>query len=257
MKDRTPDGRPQVRVPGREALRPPSVRRFYAGASHDEVAGGGFRVLLDGRPVRTPARRELVVPTEPLAAALAAEWARQGETIDPEDMALTRLVNTIVDAVSVESEAVRGDILAFAGSDLLCYRAEHPRELLASQCASWDPVLAWAERTLGSRLRTVAGIMPIAQPDEALQPIAAVLARYQPFRLGAAHVITTLTGSALLALAVLEGALAPDAAWAAAHVDEDHQIALWGEDAEAAQRRRMRRAEFDAAVTLAALAGSF
>lgn len=248
--------KPGIAIPGKEALRAPRPRRFYATACHGPAADGGYEVLLDGRAVRTPGKRKLTVPTAALAEAIAAEWGRQGKEIDPASMPLTRLVNTVIDAVVREMDAVGADIVSFAGSDLLCYRAEHPRELVASQRAAWDPVLAWAIAEHGIRLDVVSGVMPIAQPAAALARVGAAVARVgDPYRLASLHVITTLTGSALLALAHDAGRLTPDEVWQAAHVDEDFQIAQWGVDAEAAERRGKRRAELDAAVLMARLAG--
>jgi chaperone required for assembly of F1-ATPase len=196
------------------------------------------------------------VPTAALAEAIAAEWAAQGETIEPASMPLTRLVNTVIDAVVSEARAVAADVVAFAASDLLCYRAEHPRELVAMQRAAWDPVLAWAEREHAVALTVVPGVMPVEQPQTAIARLGEVVGRIgDPYRLASLHMITTLTGSALLALAHLAGRLTADEVWRAAHVDEDFQISQWGADAEAAERRRKRRAEFDAAVRLARLVG--
>lgn len=256
MSDNGDGRKPAIAIPGKEAFQTPRPRRFYDAAGHAAASGGGFRVLLDGRAVKTPGKCELVVPTAALAEAIAAEWAAQGETIEPASMPLTRLVNTVIDAVAREADAVAADVVAFAGSDLLCYRAEHPRELVAMQRAAWDPVLDWAETALGIALSVVSGVMPIEQPEEAIARVGEAVGRVSdPYRLACLHVITTLTGSALLALAHLGGRLSADEVWRAAHVDEDYQIAQWGVDAEAAERRRKRRAEFDAAVQLARLAG--
>lgn len=243
-----------VHVPGRETLTRPRAKRFYSEVDLVAADEGGFYVRLDGRTVKTPGKRPLWLPTEPLASVIRAEWSAQDEVIDIETMAMTRLANTVIDAVARAVEAVRSDIVAFAGNDLLCYRASHPRELVACQRARWDPVLEWAERTHGIRLVVVEGVMPVAQPGAALQRVAEVVARYDPFRLASLHVVTTLGGSALLGLALIEGRLSSDEAWMAAHVDEDFQIAAWGEDAEAAERRARRHQEFDAAVRFAALA---
>jgi chaperone required for assembly of F1-ATPase len=252
------DGKPAGpgKVPRREDLAPQLPRRFYENVTV-EPREGGFAVLLDGRPVRTPGKHHLQVPTAALAEAIAAEWRAQGEHIDPATMHLTRLANTAIDAVSGRMGEVADDIVAFAGSDLLCYRAESPRDLVHRQAAAWDPVLRWVGEHLGCNFEIVEGIMPVSQSPETLEAVAAVVAPLDPFRLSAVHVMTTLTGSAVLALARLMGRLSADQTWAAAHVDEDWQVAHWGEDAEAAERRKRRHAEFSSASGLLDLLGTW
>jgi chaperone required for assembly of F1-ATPase len=227
-------------------------KRFYRAVSV-EGAAPPFRVLLDGRPARTPARRELAVPGRALAEALAAEWRDQGEHIDPAAMPLTRLVNSTLDGVIGREAEVRAAIAKYAGSDLLCYRADGPPELVRRQAEAWDPILAWARSDLDAHLLTGEGIVPVAQPQAAVAAIEGVLAGLDPLALGARHVMTTLTGSALLALAHAGGRITAEEAWAAAHVDEDWEIAQWGEDAEAKARRDRRWAEMQAASRLLAL----
>jgi chaperone required for assembly of F1-ATPase len=168
-------------------------------------------------------------------------------------MPLTRLVNTIIHGVIPRQADVRAEIVKYAGSDLVCYRAEGPEELICRQAESWDPVLAWARATHGADLMVADGIMPVAQPAAATAAIAHALAPHDPFSLAAIHVMTTLMGSALLALAHVDGRLTAEEAWAAAHVDEDWQISQWGEDAEAKARRQQRWAEMRAASRLLAL----
>ena len=234
------------RVPGKEPLRPPLPRRFYKSAA---VAPSkeGYAVRLDGRPVRTPKKHVLALPTAPLADAIAAEWNAQGERVDPDAMPLTKLANTALDGVVPHRAAVAADIVAYAGSDLLCYRAAAPEPLARRQHAAWDPVLSWAEADLGAHFALGEGVMPVTQSPAALARIAAVVDRFGPLQLAALHVMTTLTGSALLALAHALGRLTVEQAWAAAHVDEDWQVSQWGEDAEAAVRQRRRFAEMRAA----------
>lgn len=229
-------------------------KRFYKAVA---VAGeaGAFRVLLDGKPIRTPAKRELALPTSALAEAVAAEWTAQGAHIDPETMPLTRLANSAIDGVSGREAQVRADIVSYAGSDLVCYRTTDQGELARRQREAWDPILAWGQEALGARFATAEGILPVAQPDAAKAAIARSLEGYDGFALAALHVMTTLTGSALLALAHARGQLSAEAAWAAAHVDEDWQIEKWGEDAEASARRQRRWAEMQAASRLLALLG--
>lgn len=239
------DPREAARRGARAALR----KRFYVRAHVGEAGGGEMPLLLDGKPVRTPARRALAAPTQALAEALAAEWNAQTDVIDPARMPLTRLANAVIDAVAAQPDAVGGEIANYLGSDLLCYRAETPDGLAARQARHWDPVLAWARDALGARFVLVQGLMHVTQPDEA---IAAARAKIpgEPWRLGAVSSITTLTGSALLALALAAGAIGADEAWAAAHVDEDWQMAQWGSDEAVLERRAYHRAEFDAAVTV-------
>jgi chaperone required for assembly of F1-ATPase len=232
-----------------------SPKRFYRTVSVAD-ATPLFRVLLDGKTMRTPAKRDLAVPSRALAEALAAEWDAQGERIDPASMPLTRLVNSAIDGVTGREREVRGDIAKYAASDLLCYRAEGPAELVRLQAAAWDPVLAWAREALGARLVLGRGIVPVSQPQATIAAIEHALAELDPFRLAAHHVMTTLTGSALLALAQARNRLTAEEAWAAAHVDEDWQISQWGEDAEAKARRDRRWTEMQAASRLLGLLAS-
>jgi len=224
-------------------------KRFYKEvATKDD--GGGVALLLDGKPVRTPGKAPLVLPTRALAEAVAGEWRAQGERIDPTTMPLTKLANSAIDGVSGREQAVIDDILAFAGADLLCYRARGPRGLVEAQETQWDPVLAWVKETLGVPLFLAKGIVHVAQPAASLDRIKETLAGRDTFSLAALHVMTSLTGSALLALAVAQGRMSPEEAWVAAHVDEDWQISQWGEDAEAAARRKNRWRDFAAAARM-------
>jgi chaperone required for assembly of F1-ATPase len=244
----------------RQGSRPHRRKRFYERAHVAESAGAsGFPILIDGKPVRTPARRTLAAPTQALAERIAAEWNAQKTVIDPARMPLTRLANAVIDAVADAAEPVADEVANYLGSDLTFYRADGPAGLVARQSEIWDPVLAWARDELGARFVQVEGVVFQAQPEAA---IAAARAHVPAdannvkdiWRLAAVSAITTLTGSALLALALAHGAIEPDAAWAAAHVDEDWQMSQWGRDELALERRAARRAEFDAAaVTLSSL----
>ncbi len=243
-------------IPAKECLAPPKPRRFY---KHAEIAvsqqdsgrdSATFQVLLDGRPVRTPRKAALAIPYRSLAAAIAEEWNAQGEVIDSVAMPLTRFANSIIDGVIGREAEVRADILKYAASDLVCYRAEGPASLVQRQAAAWDRVLTWARGTLRARFVLTEGVMPVEQPASALEGIAAALEPLDAYRLTSIHVMTTLTGSALLALARSQGELSLDETWAAAHIDEDWQIEQWGEDAEAAERRRYRWSEMQAASRL-------
>jgi len=232
----------------------PDQKRFYKAVGVTE-ASGGFGIALDGRAVRTPAKAPLIVPSRGLAEAIAGEWEAQGAHIVPASMVLTKLANTAIDRVAGRERAVAADIVAFAGCDLLCYRADSPDRLAARQAGAWDPVLTWAARRLGCHFVCVTGVVHHPQPQAALEALARELEPHElapggPFRLAALHTITTLTGSAILALVLFDGATSANEAWDAAHVDEDWQIEQWGADAEAESRRAARRAEFDCAVRL-------
>lgn len=235
----------------RAAQRVPLPKRFYKEVSVGE-ADGGFTILLDGKSVRTPARGLLKVPVRALADAMAEEWAAQGEVIDPFAMPLTRLVNVALDRVAPEAGPVREEVVRYAGTDLLFYRAEGPDGLVERQARHWDKVLDWMRDTHGARFYLSQGIRHVAQPAEALAQVAARVPD-EPLALAAVHSMTTLTGSTLLALAVAEGLIDVDAAWDAAHVDEDWNREQWGEDEMAAQRRAARRKEMNAAARLSAL----
>jgi len=231
----------------RDLARRELPKRFYERVDVREDAGA-FEILLDGRPLRTPTRAPLRLASRPLTEAIRAEWEAQGERIDPATMPATRLANTALDGVSRTIPETRAAIAAYAGSDLVCYRAAEPEALVARQRAAWDPVVRWAETRFAGRLVLAEGVMHVEQPAMTLGHVADHLARIDdPLVLAALHVATSLTGSAFLALALEAGALASDAVWSAAHVDEDWTNEQWGEDAEAAERRARRRQEFDAA----------
>jgi chaperone required for assembly of F1-ATPase len=231
-------------------------KRFYSEAGVVEVEGG-FAPALDGKTTRTPARNALTLPTRALAEAVAAEWAAQVGVINPGTMPLTRLANSAIDGVSREADAVRAEIAKYAGSDLLCYRAGEPKSLVSAQAAEWDPVLDWARDALGARFVLSEGVMFVDQPNASIDAIRRAVADVNCHHaLAALSSITTLTGSILLALAVLRGRLTADEAWRAAHVDEDFQMRAWGEDADAMARRARRWREMDAAATVLALSGN-
>jgi chaperone required for assembly of F1-ATPase len=237
-----------------EALKekPSLPKRFYDQvATRDEGDGAGL--LLDGKPVRTPGKSPFVLPRAALAQAIAEEWRGQGERIDPATMPLTRLANSVIDGVKGREGAVIDDILNYAGSDLLCYRAEGPKGLVALQTKHWDPILAWAKHDLGAPMRLAEGVMHVEQPGASLDALRRRIEQLDSWSLAALHVMTGLSGSALLALAVALGRLSPEEAWAAAHVDEDWQIGQWGEDEEAKTRRENRHRDFAAAARMLSL----
>ena len=234
------------------AVRPEPVRRFYRTVDVRE-GQGTHALVLDGRPARTPGRNALAAASRPLMLEVAEEWARQGETLEPADMPLTRLLNAAIDGVARRMEETRAEIAAYAGSDLLCYRAEAPEALAERQRAAFDPVLDWAAERFGARFRVAAGVMHVAQPPEAMDAIRAALGAFDdPAALAALAAITNLTGSAFIALAVAHGRLAAERAWRAACVDEDFQAERWGQDADATARREARWCEMEAAATMLA-----
>src|SRR3974377_1949254 len=225
-------------------------KRFYQYASVGEARGeGGFPLLLDGKPVRTPSRRQLAARPRRLASATAEEWNVQEKVVDPVHMPLTRLANAIIDAWTAAPDPVAKEVANYLSSDLLFYRAQTPDSLVEQQTRAWDPVLAWANHTFGARFVLAQGVMHVVQPEQALAAASAGLPSGS-WRLGALSAITTLTGSALLALALMHGAMEPEAVWAAAHVDEDWQMQKWGHDERAVERRAYRQGEFDAAVPI-------
>ncbi|QDB99183.1 ATP12 family protein [Mesorhizobium sp. 8] len=233
-------------------MRTPLPKRFYKAVSV-EPDGDAFGVRLDGKPVRTPGKALLALPNATAAALVAGEFEAQEKVIDPVTMPTLRLVNTAIDGVAADPQAVLEDILRFASSDLLCYRADSPQGLVDRQNEHWDPVLDWARSELGARFNLAEGVIHVEQPRGTIAVLGAHLARRaDPLRLAALHVMTSLTGSALLALAVEAGGLDTEAAWLAAHVDEDWQIDQWGQDAEALSRRAQRKRDMLAAAGLLA-----
>lgn len=236
-------------------MQKPMAKRFYKDVTVGEAEEGGFTILLDGRKLRTPAKNFLVVPVKALAEMLRDEWDEQAEVINPGKMPVTRLINTSIDGIATDTQAVFEDILRFSSSDLLCYRASDPQGLVERQTDQWDPVLEWAANVLGARFIMVEGVMPKEQPREAIAAFGVTLRKYDTaFELAALHTITTLTGSALLAIALAEGERSLEEVWALAHLDEDWTAEHWGEDEEAQQRRAARfvdmRVAADVFVTL-------
>ncbi len=226
----------------------PRRKRFYATAA---VAGTehGFGLTLDGKPVRTPSGKLLVAPSREIAEAIAAEWNAQGEFLDLLTMPLTRLANSVLEGVVGRVQAVSDDVAKYLHSDLLFYRAAHPQALIAREAEHWDPVLFWAADSLGAHFILAEGIVHVRQPEGAVEAAAATLPD-DPWSIAAVHVITSMTGSALLALALKHRVLDSDAVWAAAHVDEDWNAEQWGEDEEVAARRAARLVDFKAAARL-------
>ncbi|EFM57356.1 ATP12 family chaperone protein [Brucella inopinata] len=224
-------------------------KRFYEKAEVAE-SEGGFAVHLDGRPVKTPARNLLLLPTRAAAQIVADEFAAQEKVIDPGKMPATRLVNTAIDGIAQDPQAVFEDILRFAGTDMLCYRADSPQELVSRQTENWDPLIDWME-SLGARFALAEGVMHVEQPREAIAAFSVHMAGFKdPLALAALHTMTTLMGSAIIALAVAKGEISAEKGWAIAHIDEDWTIEHWGSDAEAIERRKNREIEMMVAARL-------
>jgi chaperone required for assembly of F1-ATPase len=222
------------------------MKRFYEAASAAPAAGG-VALLLDGRPVKTPARNLLEVPTNALAEAIAAEWNAQGEKIEPRTMPLTGLANAAVDRIAPDRAAFAAGLARYAEADLLCYRAEGPRPLVERQGAAWDPLLAWARRRYDVDFAVATGIVHRPQALLTVERLAAAIAVRDPFRLAALSPLVTISGSLVVALALAEGEIGVEQAWAAGNLDEAWQAENWGEDPLAAEAVENRRAEFAAA----------
>jgi chaperone required for assembly of F1-ATPase len=248
MSDETEDERWE-RL-SRDRIHRPLPKRFYKSVAVTNQLG----IALDGRNVKTPLKAVLILPTRPLAEAVAAEWDAQVDVLNPHAMPLTKLANTAIDRATAEQSKMTAEILAFAGSDMVCYRAESPAGLVLRQTTHWDPVLAWAKADLNVDFATVSTIKHRRQSPAALQALETHIASLDPFSFIAVHNLATLTGSALLAAMTAAGKITADAAWLAANVDEDWQIETWGEDAEASARRAGRLMEFSACVRFVNLA---
>ena len=230
-------------------------RRFYKEVTVQQ-RDGTFVLLLDGRAAKSPGKNYLALPCSAAARALADEWSAQNETIDPAAMPLTRIVNSAIDVVAYRRNATVDEIARYAGADIVCYRAAGPRPLSEAQAAAWDPILAFARKKLGAHFICTEAVIFVEQPEPARVAVKEAIKRIAnsgqaaPFALAALHVMTTLTGSVLLALAAVHGARTPAEAWTAAHVDEDFEMRAWGEDAEALRRRARQWREMEAAARL-------
>ena len=225
------------------------MKRFYKETGVEEAENGGWRVLLDGKPMRTPAKSVLVVPTRALAEAIAEEWRSVPEAaeIKVTQLPLTRLAATALDRVTTQRERVIADTAKYAGSDLLCYRATDPESLVRRQHETWQPLLDWAVAQYGASLRVAGGTTFVDQPAEALGRLEAAVAAHGDLALSALYNLTHIAGSLVIALAVAEGHLAADRAFDAAQLDEIYQIEKWGEDPIAAQRHASIRHDIEAA----------
>jgi chaperone required for assembly of F1-ATPase len=228
------------------------MKRVYRTAAVCAV-DDAFGIMLDAKRLLSPAKQPLTVPSRALAAAIAEEWQAQGPELRPHTMPLMRLASTAIDLVAKKHDDVVAEIANFAGTDLLCYRAERPPALAARQHAVWQPLLDWAMLRYDARLAVTSGIIPVTQPATTLRALAATVAAYDPMSLTALHAITTASGSLVIALAVVEGELDAEGAFAASQLDESFQIEQWGEDYEAADRRVALKADIATAARFVAL----
>ena len=219
------------------------MKRFYRGVAVSDALG----ILLDGRPVKTPARAALTLPNAALAEAIAAEWRAQGEEIDPRAMPMTGLANAAIDRVAPDPRQFAAGLAQYGETELLCYRADSPPGLVARQAQRWEPLLDWARGRYGVEFTLVTGIMHLAQPMATISRLGDAVATTEPFALAALNPIVTIGGSLVLALALLEEAVLPEDAFDLAHLDELWQVEQWGEDALALAGREARKRDFLAA----------
>lgn len=219
------------------------MKRFYKTVAVAPAAEGGFNVTLDGRTLKSPAKKTFALPTKTLADAVAEEWSAQGDNVQPSSMLLTQLASTAVDRVGAERDAIVDGTAAYAGTDLLCYRAEEPPSLVERQAKAWQPLLDWATLRFDAPLIVQTGLMPVAQNPQALNAFRAAVEAYDDWRLSALQTATSACGSLVVALALLEGKLSADEAFDVSQIDETFQIEKWGEDAEATHRRANLRAD--------------
>lgn len=232
------------------AMQPELPKRFYKECTVVK-AEGAFLVLLDGKSIKTPGKNTICLPTREAAEILCREWQAQETVIDPKSMHATRIVNTAIDGISQNVQGVLDDIVKYAGSDLLCYRAEAPQDLVEKQASHWDPILNWVRIEFEAKFFLVQGIMPASQSEETISAFKSAVDEYQdPISVACLHTFTSMSGSALLALALAKKQISPEAAWEAAHVDEHWNESLWGEDFEAIAARAKKFDEFLASFDL-------
>jgi chaperone required for assembly of F1-ATPase len=222
------------------------MKRFWKAADVVE-RDGGWGVELDGKPLRTPARDPLTVPTKALADAVAGEWNGVEEKIDPRGLPLTGLANAAIDRVAPDKQTFADVLARYAEADLACYRAEGPAGLVERQAKHWDPLLGWGQRRFDVDFKTINGIVHVAQPQATVDRLAHAISTLDPFRLAGLLPLVTIGGSLLAALGVLEGAFTPEQAWEAVSVDDRWQLEQWGSDAEAEAALASRRWDFLAA----------
>lgn len=220
-----------------------AMKRFWREASF-EKRDAGFEVLLDGRSVKTPAKRALLLPTEEMAFHIAREWDSQDDVVDPRQMPWTRSANAAVDKVATQRAEVCNHLSGYAGTDLLCYRADGPEALVQRQLDFWDPLLDWVAAKFGSRLSVTSGVMPISQAHSDVARLAATMRGLTVFQLTGFYDLVTLSGSFVLALAATESIRTPDELWSLSRVDEDWQIEHWGSDEEAVEHAEIKKTAF-------------
>jgi chaperone required for assembly of F1-ATPase len=220
-----------------------AAKRFWKAASA-EATEGGFTIRLDGRAVKTPAKAPLVLPTLAMAQAIALEWDAQDGVIKPETMPLTRAANSAIDKVAPLREAVIAELAGYGGTDLLCYHAESPTELIARQHADWSPLLDWAAAALNAPLTVTRGVIPVDQPQASLDRLHAAVSAFTNAELAGLHDLVAISGSLVLALAVTSGHLTPDAAFSLSRLDNSWQAEQWGTDEDEAELEALRRAAF-------------
>jgi chaperone required for assembly of F1-ATPase len=228
------------------------MKRFYQKAEPAKRAGG-YAIALDGKPIKTPGKRDLLVPSEALAAAIAEEWNAQATEVRAAKMPLTRFATTTVDRIATQRDAIIRQTANYAGTDLVCYRATHPPELAARQQAVWQPLIDWAMLRYDAPLVVTSGVIPKSQSEESLRAFASAVAEHDDFALTALHVATAACGSLVIGLALTQGHLDAEGAFAVSQLDESFQIEAWGEDAEQAARRRALAADIQAAARLISL----
>ena len=229
------------------------MKRFYKQAEA-VAADGGWSIQLDGRPVRTPARAPLVLPTAALGSAVAQEWEAQGEEIDPASMPLTGIANAAIDHVMPDPATFAAPIAAYGESDLTCYRADGPEPLVARQAEQWQPLIDWAQACYGVTFRVTSGIVHVAQPPETVARLAEVVRALDPFLLAPLSPLVSMSGSLIIGLAAVERAVPLAQLWQAAELDEIWQAEQWGDDDQALLRRAQRHEAFMAAAGFAAMA---
>jgi chaperone required for assembly of F1-ATPase len=222
------------------------AKRFWKQASVVALPGG-FGVELDGRAVKTPGKLGFVVPTEAMALASAAEWDAQTGVIQPQTMPITRYANSAIEKVTPQFGAVAELIAAYGASDLLCYRAAEPPDLVERQQAGWAPLLDWAAADLSAPLTVTVGVMPVGQPEASLTRLHAAVSAMTPFQISALHDLVAITGSLILGLAVARGRLSADQAFDLSRIDEHWQAEIWGRDEDAAEMEAAKRADLGTA----------
>ncbi len=230
------------------------MKRFYAQVNVEHSASG-FHIHLDGKPILTPGRVKLAVPSETLAIAIAAEWSLQGVNIDPKTMPLTRHANSVLDRIEPRRADVVAEIADFAGSDSLCYRAHFPDDLVKKQSENWDPLLEWAMRTYNISLTTTKGVGPTEQAASTLATLAEAVDKLSVWQLSALHAIVHISGSLVTGLAVVLNEISCETAWQAAQLEEIYQIERWGSDDLASAALNAKRFDFEKAVQWVQLLG--